>query len=38
MPTDLVLPQAVVWVVDMARIPHSCGFGVGQQLQLQLDP
>jgi len=31
---DLALPQAVVWVADMARIWHCCGSGVGRQLQL----
>ena len=31
---DLALPQAVVWVTDMARIWHCCGCGVGQWLQL----
>ena len=28
----------MVWVKVMAWIPHSCGCGVGQQLQLRLDP
>ena len=31
---DLVLPGAVVYVADAARIPSCCGCGVGQQLQL----
>ena len=35
---DLALPRAVVWVADVARIPCCCGSGVGQWLQLQLDP
>ena len=35
---DLVLPWAVVWVTDMARIPCYCGSAVGWWLQLQLDP
>ena len=35
---DLVLPRAVVQVADTAQILHCCGSGVGQQLQLQLDP
>ena len=29
---DLALPQAVVWVADMARIPSCWGCGVSQQL------
>ena len=35
---DPVLPQAVVWVSDMAQIPCCCGCGLGQQLQLQFNP
>ena len=35
---DPVLPWAVVQVADMAWIPHCCGYGVGWQLQLWLDP
>ena len=35
---DPVLPWAVVWVTDAARIPRCCGCGVGRKLQLQLDP
>ena len=35
---DPALPSAVVCVADAARIPHCCGSGVGQWLQLQLDP
>ena len=35
---DLVLPRAMVWVADAARIPCCCGCGVGRQLQLRLDP
>ena len=33
---DPVLPGAVVWVADAARIPRGCGCGVGRWLQLQL--
>ena len=29
---------ALVWVTDTACIPRCCGSGVGQRLQLQLDP
>ena len=29
---DLVLPKAVVYVADLARIPCCCGCGVGRQL------
>ena len=32
---DPALLRAVVQVADAARIPHCCGSGVGQQLQLQ---
>ena len=34
------LPQAVMEVVDVARIWHSCGCGcgIGQQVKLQFDP
>ena len=35
---DPVLPRAVVWIADVARIPRCCGSGVGQWLQLRLDP
>ena len=35
---DAALRWAVVWVAGMARIPHCCGRGVGQQLQLQFNP
>ena len=35
---DLVLPQAVVYIADAARIPPCCGSGVGWWLQLQFDP
>ena len=35
---DLALPQATAKVIDEAQIWHCCGCGVGQQLQLQLDP
>ena len=35
---DLALPWAVVWVEDVARIPHCCGCGVGWQLQLWFNP
>ena len=35
---DPVLPWAVVEVADLAWILRCCGCGVGQQLQLQLDP
>ena len=29
---------AVVWVADVAWIPHYCGSGVGRWLQLRFDP
>ena len=32
---DPALPWAVVYVADVAQIPHCCGYGVGRQLQLQ---
>ena len=35
---DLALPGAVVLVPDATRIWHCCGCGVGQKLQLRLDP
>ena len=35
---DSVLPLAVVWVTDVAQLPRCCGCGVGQWLQLLLDP
>ena len=35
---DLALPWTVVKVADVAWIPCCRGYGVGQQLQLQLDP
>ena len=35
---DLALPRAVEQVADTAQIPSCCGCGVGQQLQLRLDP
>ena len=35
---DPALPWAMVWVADVAQIPHCCGSGVGWQLQLHLDP
>ena len=35
---DLVLPQAVVQVADVAPIPRCCGCAIGRQLQLQFDP
>ena len=35
---DLALPQAVVYVVDVAWIWCCCDCGVGRQLQLQFDP
>ena len=35
---DLALRRAVVWVADTALIPRCCGCGVGQWLQLQLNP
>ena len=35
---DLVLPCAVVYVTDAAQIPHCCGCGIGQKLQLQFNP
>ena len=38
-PGLIQLPWAVVQVTeDMAWIEHFCGYGVGQQLQLQFDP
>ena len=35
---DLALLCVVVQVADVAQIPHCCGCGVGQQVQLQFDP
>ena len=35
---DPVLPRAVVYIADAAWIPCCCGSGVGQRLQLRLDP
>ena len=35
---DPLLPWAVVWVTDSAWIPHCCGSGVGQCLQLWFNP
>ena len=35
---DPALPWAMVWVADVAQIPCCCGSGVGQRLQLRLDP
>ena len=35
---DLTLLPAMVYVIDVAQIWHSCGCGVGQQLQFQFDP
>ena len=35
---DVALPCAVVYVADVAWIPHCCGCGISQQLQLPLDP
>ena len=35
---DLVLLQAVAWVIDVASIPRCCGYGLGWQLQLWFDP
>ena len=35
---DLALLWAMVWVADVAKIPHFCGCGLGQRLQFQLDP
>ena len=35
---DPELPGAVVEVTGMARILHCCGSGIGQRLQLRLDP
>ena len=35
---DPALPWAVVWVTDVAQVPHCCGSGVDQWLQLRLDP
>ena len=34
---DLALPQVVVYVADVAWIPHCYGYGIGQQLQLQVN-
>ena len=34
---NLVLPQVVAWVADVARIWHCC-LGPGPQLQLQFNP
>ena len=34
----LALPRAVVSVIDVAWIPRGCGYDVGHQLQLRLDP
>ena len=31
---DLVLPQTVAYIADVAWIQHCCGYGIGQQLQL----
>ena len=36
--TDLALWWTVVWVKEMAWIWHCYGCGVGQWLQLRLDP
>ena len=35
---DLALLWAVVYVTKEDQILHSCGYGVGQQPQLLLDP
>ena len=35
---DTPLPSAVVYVADTAGIWRGCGSGIGQQLQLRLDP
>ena len=35
---DPELLLAVVQVTDVAWIPHCCGCGVGQWIQIQLDP
>ena len=35
---NLTLPQAVVWVADVARIWHCWGCGVGWQLKLKFNP
>ena len=35
---DPALPWAVMWVADVARIPHYCGCGVGWRLQLRFNP
>ena len=35
---DPALPWAVVKVADVAQIPHCCGPGIGQKLQLQFTP
>ena len=35
---DPAMPRAVMQVEDVARIPHCCGCGVGQQPQLTFDP
>ena len=35
---DLVMPWAVVWVMDMARILHCCGCGVGLAAAALIQP
>ena len=35
---DPALPWAMVYVADAAQIPRCCGYGIGVQLQLWLDP
>ena len=35
---DLVLPWAVMQLADAAQISRFCGCGIGQRLQLRLDP
>ena len=35
---DLVLAVSCGVVADSAQIPHCCGYGVGQWLQLRFDP
>ena len=35
---DPALPQAVVWVTDVARTHRCFGCGVGQQLPLLVNP
>ena len=35
---DPALPGAVVYVSDVVQIWRGCGSGIGQWLQLQLDP